>query len=85
MKPTEAEVLQAIQQIATQELHMAREIHPSHALFGDLELDSITIVTLLASLENRYRVCLPPTDSVSLQTVGDVIRSVLEASQGAPS
>jgi acyl carrier protein len=85
MSPTEAEVLQAIQQIAAKELNMAREILPSHALFGDLELDSITLVTLLASLENRFRVCLPSMDSMSLRTIEDLIRMVIQVSQGSLS
>lgn len=77
MKPTEAEVLQAIQQIAAKELNFSREIQPSHALFGDLELDSISLVTLLAALENRFRVCLPSMDSFSVKTIGDLIQMLI--------
>jgi acyl carrier protein len=76
--PNEHEVLQAIREIAAQELDMSREILPSHELLGDLELDSITLVTLLASIENRFRVRLPSSNSESVRTVGDVIQVVIQ-------
>ena len=82
MTPTESEVLNAIQQIVSKELNMPREVLPTHALFGDLELDSITLVTLLAALENRYRVCLPSMDSMNMKTIGDVIQMVIQVSDG---
>lgn len=75
---TEIEVLEAIREIAAQELQMAREILPSHELIGDLELDSITLVTMLASIENRFRVCLAPADAGSIRTVQDIVEQVLQ-------
>lgn len=79
MIPTDADVLAAIREVAATELQTNREILPSHELVADLELDSMTIVTLLASIENRFRVALPPADSGTLVTVRDVVDGVIRA------
>lgn len=77
MSITQTSVLEAIREIATRELQMEREILPSHELIGDLELDSITLVTMLSAIENRFRVCLPSTDAGTMKTVQHVIEQVL--------
>jgi acyl carrier protein len=81
MSVAETEVLEAIREIAARELQMAREILPSHELIADLELDSITLVTMLASIENRFRVCLPPVDDGTLRTVQHVVEQVVRRSR----
>ncbi len=83
VRPTEPDVLAAIREIAARELQKTREILPSHELIGDLELDSITLVTMLAELENRFEVHLPPADSEALRTVQDLVARVMEHA-GAP-
>jgi acyl carrier protein len=77
---TETDVLEAIREIATRELQIRRELLPSHELIGDLELDSIKLVTMLASIENRFRVCLEPADAGSIRTVQDIVEQVLQRS-----
>lgn len=77
MSATEAEVLAAIREIAASELQMTRTILPSHALTADLELDSLTFETLLASLENRFRVRLPALDSGAPRTVQELVEWVV--------
>jgi acyl carrier protein len=79
MMPTEQDVLAAIREIAARELQMTREVLPSHELIADLALDSITLVTLLVSIENQFRVHLPRADSESLRTVGDIVEHVLQS------
>jgi acyl carrier protein len=83
VNPTESDVLAAIRAIAARELRMTREILPAHELIGDLELDSISLVTMLAELENQFWVHLPPADSEALRTVQDLVARVVEHS-GAP-
>jgi len=77
--PTEADVLAAIRDIAATESPTTGEILPSHELVADLELDSMTLVVLLVSLENRFRVALPRADSQTLRTVRDVVDGVVKA------
>lgn len=83
MTLTSDEVLQAIRDIASRELDMTREIAPTHELLGDLELDSISLVTLLASIENRFRVRLPATQSLAARTVGDVVHLIIQGTEQA--
>jgi acyl carrier protein len=85
MSPTEADVLAAIREIAAGELQLTRPISPSHELVADLELDSMSLVALLASVENRFRVALPRADSGILRTVGDIVDGVIEGCRERPS
>jgi acyl carrier protein len=85
MSIAETEVLEAIREIAAQELQMTREILPTHELIADLELDSITLVTMLASIENRFRVCLPSADAGTLQTVQHIVEQVVQRSRARSS
>jgi acyl carrier protein len=75
---TETDVLEVIREIASRELQMDREVLPSHELIRDLELDSVTLVTMLASIENRFRVQLPPADTGSIQTVQHIMDQVVQ-------
>lgn len=79
--PTETDVLAAIRAIAATELQIAREVLPSHELIGDLELDSIALVTMLASIENRFQVILPPAESGTLRTVRDIVVQVVQCAR----
>jgi len=82
---TATDVLAAIREIAATELQIAREILPSHELIRDLELDSIALVTMLAAIENRFRVILPPDESGALRTVRDIVEQVVQRSgEGGP-
>lgn len=71
------DVLAAIREIAARELGMSRPIAASHDLITDLELDSITLVTMLAAVENRFQVRLPPADSEVVRTVQDIVEQVV--------
>ncbi len=77
MSATETDVLAAIREIAATELQISREILPSHELLADLELDSIALVTMLAAIENRFRVILP-AESQTLRTVRDIVAEVVQ-------
>ena len=82
MTPTPAEVLQTVREIAVRELGLTRHISPGDDLLADLQLDSLSLVTLLALIENAFRVKLP-TDAFTLRTVGDVIGLVIRLSDDA--
>lgn len=83
MSPSEIDVLAAIREIAARELQMTREIQPAHELLADLELDSLSLMTMLVELEHRFWVHLPPADSDVLRTVQDLVAQVV-AHAGAP-
>lgn len=79
MNAKEMEVLAAIREIAASEMQMTRTILPSHELTADLELDSLTFETMLASLENRFRVRLPALDSRAPRTVQELVEWVVRS------
>lgn len=83
MSVTEADVLAAVREIAATELQLAREILPPDELIGDLELDSIALVTMLAAIENRFRVILP-VESGTLRTVQDIVEQVVRRTRETP-
>jgi acyl carrier protein len=74
--PSETDVLETIRRIAAQELEMTREINPSDELVADLELDSMSLTSLMASLENHFRIAMSSTDSAAVVTVADLMRLV---------
>ena len=82
MSPSEAEVLDTIRELARGELGFTRRIEATDHLITDLELDSLSLVTLLASIESRYRVTLP-SDASELPTVGDMARLVVDLATGS--
>ena len=79
MTPTAADVLITVRELAKRELGLTRHLEATDDLITDLELDSLSLVTLLASVENEFRVKLP-SDATTLRTVGDVARLVVQLS-----
>ncbi len=78
----EAEILDAITDVARRHLDWAGELRLDMDLVQDLELDSLRLLTLAAEVENRFEICLDADDEAGLATVGDlveVVRSKLAA------
>jgi acyl carrier protein len=70
---TDAEILDGIRDVARAHLAPDREIDMDTPLVEALALDSLRMVTLIAELENRFRVCFDETDEVGLTTVTDLV------------
>jgi acyl carrier protein len=85
VKPTEDEVLQYLRQIVTTELHLRLEFQLSDRIIADLELDSLALTTLMASLENRYRIVISDGDAETLVTIGDLVRLVVQRAEKSAS
>lgn len=49
-----------------------------NTLIGDLDLESLDIVTLIAELEEKYQIEIPDKEIKKMQTVEDVV-NYLEA------
>jgi acyl carrier protein len=69
-------VLEAIAEVARDQLGFAGELRPEHRLAEDLELDSLKILTLAVEVENRFRICLDPDSEAQIVTVGDLVATV---------
>lgn len=55
-----------------------KKIKMENTLIGDLDLESLDIVTLIAKLEEKYQIEIPDKEIKKMQTVEDVV-NYLEA------
>ena len=82
-----AEALAAIDSVLRSELQLDRPARPEDQLAADLQLDSVSLLTLVVELENRFRVALREEDAAQVKTVADLAALVatraLEARTGA--
>ena len=69
---TRAEILAAIGEIGRRELGWTGRPEPGMRLVEDLELDSLRLLTLAVTVENRFEVCLSEEDEAAIETVGDL-------------
>ncbi|MBI3824589.1 MAG: acyl carrier protein [Candidatus Rokubacteria bacterium] len=70
---TDADILAGIRDVARTHLNVEREIGADTVLVETLALDSLAMLTLVAELENRFRVCFEDGDEAGLTTVGDLM------------
>jgi fatty-acyl-CoA synthase len=76
------DVLEIIRDVARHEVGITRPVEPADDLIADLELDSLTMVTLLAAIENACQVKLP-SDPSELRTIADLASLVVRLSAPA--
>lgn len=73
------EIVAAIAAVAREHLpdvRMDDPVDPSLRLVEDLELDSISLLTLAVEVENHFHVALEPDDEAAIATVGDLAAAV---------
>jgi acyl carrier protein len=70
---TDAEILAGIRDVARTHLAVEGQIGMQTPLVEALALDSLRMLTLVAELENRFRVCFEDGDEVGLVTVTDLV------------
>jgi acyl carrier protein len=66
------EALAEIRRVLREELGLAREVRPEDDLVSDLQLDSVSLLTLVVGLEDRFRIALEEQDAASVRTVLDL-------------
>lgn len=71
----EKDIINVISEIA--EIN-PKKISMTSTLSGDLELESLDLVTLVSTLEKKFDVSVNDNDIKNLQTVGDIINYVKE-------
>lgn len=71
------EVMQEIARIVRDELGVARTPKPTDDLLADLQLDSVSLLTLVVGLEDRFRVALEEEDAAKVRTVHDLAALVM--------
>ena len=70
---TDAEILATIREVARAHLGVEEQIRMDTSLVETLALDSLRMLTLVAELENRFRVCFEDGDEIGLVTVTDLV------------
>ena len=73
---SDAEILAGIRAVARTHLRVQREIGLETAITQALALDSLRMLTLVAELENHFRVRFEDEDEVGLTTVADLVAAV---------
>lgn len=75
--PELAQVLEALDRIAREELELPEPLLPEARLVEDLALDSLKLTVLAVGLEDRFRVRLNEEDAQGIATVGDLAALVV--------
>lgn len=84
-RPAAAEVEAEIARVLRDELGWDRPVEPDLDLAQDLQLDSVTLLTLVVELENRFRVALREEDAEEVRTVRELAQLVVQrAAEGPP-
>jgi len=82
MAHTEAEVLSGLAEIVNEETGLAPEaVEPSKSFTDDLDIDSISMMTIVVNAEKKFSVKIPDDDVKDLVTVQDAVDYIVKAQQ----
>ncbi len=73
---SDEEILRGIAAVARAHLGVRGALSPDTHLLRDLSLDSLARLTLIAELENHFRVCFEEGDEQGVETVADLVQLV---------
>jgi acyl carrier protein len=73
---TDTMILEGIAEVVRQRLDWQGPLTLDMRLIEDLRLDSVSLLTLAAEVENRFRVLLDETDEAGIRTVADLVAVV---------
>jgi acyl carrier protein len=66
------EAIAEIRRVLRDDVGVSREVRPEDDLVRDLQLDSVSLLTLVVGLEDRFRIALEEADAASVRTVLDL-------------
>ncbi len=80
MKMAEQEVFEKLKEIIIEQLGVEDEaaITMEATFVDDLSADSLDIVELIMSLEEKFELEIPDEDAEKIVTVGDVVKYIVE-------
>ncbi|GAA1642203.1 MULTISPECIES: acyl carrier protein [Brevibacterium] len=79
---TEAEVLSGLAEIVNEETGLAVEaVEPSKSFTDDLDIDSISMMTIVVNAEKKFGVKIPDDDVKDLVTVQDAVDYINKAQE----
>lgn len=80
MALSEAEVLQGLAEIVNDETGIAVDaVAPEKSFTDDLDIDSISMMTIVVNAEDKFGVKIPDDEVKNLQTVADAVSYITKA------
>lgn len=80
MALSEAEVLAGLAEIVTDETGIAADaIQLDKSFTDDLDIDSISMMTIVVNAEDKFGVKIPDEEVKNLHTVGDAVNYITKA------
>lgn len=80
MALSEEEVLAGLVEIINDETGIAPDtVSADKSLTDDLDIDSISLTTIVMNAEERFEVTIPDEDVANLKTVGDAVSFIVNA------
>lgn len=80
MAATENEILAGLAEIVNEETGVdVAEVTLEKSFSDDLDVDSLSMMTIVATAEERFEVRIPDEDATSLVTVGDAVNYIVKA------
>lgn len=80
MALSEAEVLQGLAEIVNDETGIAADaVQLDKSFTDDLDIDSISMMTIVVNAEDKFGVKIPDEEVKNLMTVGDAVNFITKA------
>ena len=81
MAASEQEILEGLAEIVNEETGIAAEdVQPDKSFTDDLDIDSLSMMTIVVNAEERFGIRIPDDDVKNLRTVGDAVGYITSAS-----
>ena len=82
MALSEQEILEGLAEIVNEETGIATtDVQLDKSFTDDLDIDSLSMMTIVVNAEERFGVKIPDNDVKNLKTVGDAV-SYIQSAQG---
>ena len=80
MALTESEILAGLAEIVAEETGLpAEQVTPEASFADDLDIDSLSMMTIMTYAEEKFEVRIPDEDAISLSIVQDAVDFIAKA------
>ncbi|MDP9221407.1 MAG: acyl carrier protein [Actinomycetota bacterium] len=80
MASSEQEILSGLAEIVNEETGLPVDsVEPSKSFTDDLDIDSLSMMTIVVNAEEKFSVRIPDDDVKNLSTVGDAVAYIQQA------
>ena len=81
MAQSEQEILEGLAEIVNEETGIETDqVEPEKSFTDDLDIDSLSMMTIVVNAEEKFGVRIPDDDVKGLSTVGDAVSYISKAS-----